>query len=99
MDPEGREEFHSLIRELATQHGKHVVWSSHMLPDVQKVADGVIVLDRGRLLGSFRLEDLHGASGRWRIEAEGDAGAFARALEERGAHMEEVEPEAHVAAT
>jgi len=83
MDPAGRDEFLALIRSLAKDHGKHVVWSSHMLPDVQRVADGVLVLDRGRLRGSFRLDDLHGATGRWHVEGEGDADAFDRALSER----------------
>src|SRR5947207_4717568 len=75
MDPAGREEFLRLVRALARDHGKHVVWSSHMLPDVQRVADAVLVLESGRLLGSFRLEDLHGATGRYGVEAEGDAEA------------------------
>jgi len=84
MDPAGRDDFLALIRSLAKDHHKHVVWSSHMLPDVQKVADGVLVLDKGRLLGSFRLEDLAGASGRWRVEAEGDETEFDRVLASHG---------------
>jgi ABC-2 type transport system ATP-binding protein len=88
MDPSGRDEFLRLIRSLAKDHGKHVVWSSHMLPDVQRVADGVLVLDRGRVRGSFRLEALHGASGRWRIEAEGDEAAFSAAVAAGGGRVE-----------
>jgi ABC-2 type transport system ATP-binding protein len=84
MDPTGREEFLSLIRSLARDHGKHVVWSSHMLSDVQRVADGVLVLVQGRLRGSFRMEDLHAATGRWEVEGEGDAAAFDAALAARG---------------
>jgi ABC-2 type transport system ATP-binding protein len=84
MDPAGREEFLALIRSLARDHGKHVVWSSHMLSDVQKVADQVLVLVQGRLRGSFRLEDLHAATGRWEVEGEGDAAAFDAALAARG---------------
>jgi len=84
MDPQGREEFLALIRQLANDHGKHVVWSSHMLPDVQKVARQVLILDKGRLKGSFRLEDLHGATGRFDVEADGDATAFERAVVSRG---------------
>ena len=80
MDPQGRDEFLALIRRLAVDHGKHVVWSSHMLPDVQRVARQVLILDKGRLKGSFRLEDLHGATGRYDVEADGDVAAFERAL-------------------
>jgi ABC-2 type transport system ATP-binding protein len=92
MDPAGRDEFLGLIGSLARDHGKHVVWSSHMLPDVQKVADGIVVLDRGRVRGSFRLEDLAGDSGRVRVGATGDAAAFARELSARGLTAEEAVP-------
>jgi ABC-2 type transport system ATP-binding protein len=88
MDPAGREDFLRLVRGLAKDHGKHVVWSSHMLPDVQRVADQVLVLDQGRLRGSFRLEDLHAATGRWDVEGEGDAAAFDAALAARGVPIE-----------
>ena len=84
MDPQGREDFLALIQQLASDHGKHVVWSSHMLPDVQKVARQVLILDKGRLKGSFRLEDLHGATGRFDVEADGDVEAFERAVSKRG---------------
>jgi ABC-2 type transport system ATP-binding protein len=84
MDPKGREDFLELIRQLAKDHAKHVVWSSHMLPDVQKVARQVLILDKGRLKGSFRLEDLHGATGRFDVEADGDVESFERAVGKRG---------------
>ena len=84
MDPQGREEFLALIQALANDHAKHVVWSSHMLPDVQKVARQVLILDKGRLKGSFRLEDLHGATGRFDVEADGDVESFERAVGKRG---------------
>jgi len=90
MDPAGRDEFLRLVRSLAREHKKHVVWSSHMLPDVQKVADEVIVLLAGRVQGTFRLEHLKAETGRFAIEAEGDADAFDRALAARGAAVEVV---------
>ena len=83
MDPAGRDEFLRLVHALAKDHGKHVVWSSHLLPDVQRVADAVLVLDKGRLRGSFRLEDLHAVTGRWEVEGHGDPAAFEAALRER----------------
>ncbi len=84
MDPQGRHDFLKLIQQLARDHGKHVVWSSHMLPDVQRVAHQVLILDKGRLRGSFRLEDLHGATGRFDVEADGDVEAFEREISRRG---------------
>ena len=71
MDPQGREELIQLIDDLAHNHGKHVIWSSHILPDVQKVADAVVVLHEGRFRGRFQMEDLGGDRGRWHLELEG----------------------------
>lgn len=88
MDPQGREDFLALVRGLAKEHGKHVVWSSHMLPDVQRVADGILVLQAGHVRGSFRLEDLKGATGRFDVEGEGDAPPFLDALVARGVRVE-----------
>ena len=88
MDPQGREDFLALVRGLAKEHGKHVVWSSHMLPDVQRVADGILVLQAGHVRGSFRLEDLKGATGRFDVEGEGDPAPFLDALVARGVRVE-----------
>ena len=71
LDPQARDELLKLIKSLAVEHGKHVIWSSHILPDVQKVADNVVVLHHGRFRGTFRLEDLAPRVGTFRIEAEG----------------------------
>jgi ABC-2 type transport system ATP-binding protein len=88
MDPAGREDFLTLVRSLARDHGKHVVWSSHLLPDVQRVADAVLVLDAGVLRGSFRLEDLHRATGRWDVEGAGNPRPFDEALRAQGVEIE-----------
>lgn len=84
LDPEGREELLDLIRDLADAHGKHIVWSSHLLPDVQKVADAVAILKDGRSRGVHRLEDLAPRVGMVAVESEGDATVFAANLETAG---------------
>ena len=56
LDPVQQEETLSAIRGLA---GKHtVLFSSHHLPDVEKVCDRVIIIDRGRLRHDDRLSAL-----------------------------------------
>ncbi|MDJ0523320.1 MAG: ABC transporter ATP-binding protein [Planctomycetota bacterium] len=84
LDPKARDELLKLIKDLAVEHGKHVIWSSHILPDVQKVADSVVVLHHGRFRGRFHLEDLAPRVGRFHIEAEGDLEHFESALEAGG---------------
>jgi ABC-2 type transport system ATP-binding protein len=88
LDPAGRDEFLALIRDLAKSHGKHVVWSSHILPEVQKVADAVVILHRARYRGTFRLEDLRSAAGFYDVEIEGDAGPFEAAARRAGVSLQ-----------
>ena len=93
MDPAGRDELLDLVRDLATYHGKHVVWSSHILPEVQKVADAVVVLDRGRFLGRFALDDLRPPDHQYRITVDGDLDAYVRVLEEAGLDGAQPDPQ------
>ena len=50
MDPAGREEVLELPRDLAHNKGMNLIFSSHILPDVEAVCDYVVVLGRGKLL-------------------------------------------------
>lgn len=94
LDPAGHDEFLHLIRTLATDHGKHVVWSSHLLPDVQKVADAVVVLDRGRFRGALRMEELAAETGRYEVEGDGDGVQFSGEVVARGGRVASVASEA-----
>jgi len=87
LDPKAREELLELIADLARQHGKHVIWSSHILPDVQKVADSVVVLHEGRFRGTFRLEDLAPHRGQFTLEVEGAIEGFEEALVDAGVRV------------
>ena len=49
LDPEGRRAVLELVAEAATD-GCAVLWSSHTLLDVERAADRVVVLARGRVL-------------------------------------------------
>src|SRR6478672_11981675 len=50
MDPAGREDILELSRDLAHNKGMSLLFSSHLLPDVESVCDYVIVLRDGELL-------------------------------------------------
>ncbi|MBL8750281.1 MAG: ABC transporter ATP-binding protein [Planctomycetes bacterium] len=64
LDPQGRAEMLELVRELGRDLGKSVVFSTHILQDVEDVCDSVIVLDRGRVVAQGRLAELTGRAGR-----------------------------------
>jgi len=69
LDPVQQEETLSAIRELGGQHT--VLFSSHHLPDVEKVCDRVIIINRGRIKFDGRLSDIRSSVPSVLIEARG----------------------------
>jgi ABC-2 type transport system ATP-binding protein len=85
MDPRGREELLELSRDLVRNKGMSLLFSSHLLPDVEFVCDQVIVLERGKLVTSGniqQLKELHKQSFEVRLRA--DARRFAERLSAMG---------------
>ncbi|MBW3647767.1 MAG: ABC transporter ATP-binding protein [Actinobacteria bacterium] len=70
LDPRSRVELRELLRHLAGT-GTAVVVSSHLLGDLEELADRVVFVDRGATVGEHRLDQLPaGAQLRpWRIRA------------------------------
>jgi len=58
LDPIARQDFLDLLLELIQDTERAIVISSHILTDVEKVIDQVVILDRGRLLRDCGLDDL-----------------------------------------
>ncbi len=58
LDPAERRGMLSRIDLLAKQHGKSLLLSTHILPDVQQVCDQIIILARGRVRLEGRLSEL-----------------------------------------
>jgi len=50
LDPEGVREMRQLIRRLRDEHGLTILFSSHMLQEVEQVCDRVAVMRHGRLM-------------------------------------------------
>jgi ABC-2 type transport system ATP-binding protein len=89
MDPAGRQEILELARDLA--HGKDisVLFSSHLLPDVEFVCDYVIVLGQGRLLAQGQIRDLKQRHDRcFEVRVKTEAERFAHRLVEAGCGVE-----------
>ena len=85
MDPAGRDEMLHLARDLAHAKQMNLLFSSHLLPDVEFVCDHVIVLAQGRLAAQGRIQelmDLHEQCYEVRVKA--DANAFAARLTQAG---------------
>lgn len=60
LDPDGIIEMRGLIKRLSHEEGVAVLLSSHLLDEVEKVADRVAILNRGRLVAEGRVSDLLG---------------------------------------
>lgn len=58
LDPAGRRDMLQLVRQLSRELGKSIVFSTHILPDVEAVCDAAVVLEKGRVVAQGSLEDL-----------------------------------------
>jgi len=90
VDPAGSREIRDLILELKTR-GKTVIFSSHLLEQVEDVADRVIILHRGKKLREGRLEDLLTSKNEWEVKvqglSEGDRQELLVWLKKKGGHV------------
>jgi ABC-2 type transport system ATP-binding protein len=89
MDPAGRQEMIDLARDLAHNKGMSLIFSSHLLPDVEAVCGHVVVLGRGTLLAQGEIRTMKAAHpGAYEVRVKGDAGRFAERLRAAGAEAE-----------
>lgn len=86
LDPAGRAEMLELVRRLSQELGISVLMSSHVLDDVQRTCDAVVVLKEGRVAANETIASLAGAGDTVEVRVAGDVDAFAAALAARGRH-------------
>jgi ABC-2 type transport system ATP-binding protein len=92
MDPAGRDDVLRLAVDLARNKGMSLLFSSHLLPDVEAVCEYVMVLGRGRLLIQGRIEDLERSHQReFELRVKGDPAAFSGRLGALGIPSEPVD--------
>ena len=85
LDPAGREQMLSLIRRLR-EFGINVIFSSHILEDIEQTCDWVVMLDGGNLVRSAPLDPPTDGD-EVSVEVVGDPAALVLALEQRGAEV------------
>ncbi len=84
LDPEGREEMLDLIDRTGRKFGISIVMSSHLLNEIERVCDALIVIDQGRLVEAGRIADLTEVTSRLLVEVEGPAAEVAGRLAASG---------------
>lgn len=84
MDPNGRELMLTLIGELG-KAGIGVLLSSHLLPDVERLCDRVVIMGGGEVLSEGRIEEMNKPHPTlYRVDYGGDGAGFHRRLVESG---------------
>ncbi len=89
LDPEGREAMLELLGVLARKHGKSLILSTHLLSDVDRVCESVVIVHRGEIVSVGRIEDLRRHyRGRYRLRWQGAADEFLHDLEAEGVQVQ-----------
>ena len=89
MDPDGREEVLQLCRDLARNKGMSLLFSSHLLPDVEAVCDYIIVLGNGKLLAQGNIQQLkHVHNQCFEVRVKAGSETFAQGLSALGCVIE-----------
>jgi ABC-2 type transport system ATP-binding protein len=83
MDPQGRDDMLSLIARIHNNLGITVLLSSHILGDVERVCDYVIMLDSGRLVVADTIEHLRQGATDIQVRIDGDIEEFTTRLKAR----------------
>ncbi len=93
LDPKGRRHMLELVHDLGHAQGKNLLLCSHLLPDVERTCDRVVVIHKGRILETGEIADMTRSDTRWlRAEVEGDAEGFAAGLGAAGYGFERETP-------
>ena len=82
LDPIQRDDMLVTIRRIGHDLGIHVVVSSHLIHEVERICDAVVVLDAGRLRTQGEVAAMIAPGDRFVLEVDGDVEAVAQALGE-----------------
>lgn len=88
LDPAGRDAMLRLLQAIAQRHGKSLILSTHLLGDIERVCEQVVIVDRGRILGVGKINDLClSTRGRYQLRWTGDGTNFLKDLSAAGARL------------
>jgi len=89
MDPKGRQEMLDLIQNISGRGEMSIVLATHILVDVERTCDRVVIMNRGKALKEGTVAELRGTwSGAYTVRIEGEQEAFETALQNRGCTVE-----------
>ena len=95
LDPRSRDEMLALVLELPERRGCAIVLSTHLLPDVDRICDSVVIMHQGRIRFAGTIEALResrGRGGAYVVEVKAGADRLADALARTGAAAHATSP-------
>lgn len=100
LDPDGREEMLDLIRQIAKIEERCIILSSHLMRDVERCTEYLVIMDKAQIKCQGAIKDLSaGQANRFRVRVNQSVDLATAALRESGFtvdHMNRREPEFEV---
>jgi ABC-2 type transport system ATP-binding protein len=88
LDPSGRDAMLQLLLSLGQDHGKSLLLSTHLLGDVERVCEQVVILHEGQVLRQGGVDELRARRhDRYRLQIQGDATALLEELRLEGVRI------------
>jgi ABC-2 type transport system ATP-binding protein len=88
MDPTGRDAMLDLLLRLGRDHGKAILLSTHLLGDIERVCDAVVILHEGRVLCQGPVHELcRRRQDRYRLQIQGNPDSFLDELRLEGVQV------------
>jgi ABC-2 type transport system ATP-binding protein len=88
MDPAGRDGMLDLLLRLGRDHGKAILLSTHLLGDIERVCDAVVILNEGRVLCQGAVHELcRRRQDHYRLQIHGNPEAFLDELRLEGVQV------------
>ncbi len=84
LDPVQRDDMLALIRRIGSEYGIDIVLSSHLLEEVERIADNVVILAGGRTVAAGPIDELRAGGGGMTVDVIDNVDAMLAALTSRG---------------
>lgn len=85
LDPAGRDAMLNLLHTISTDFGKSILLSTHLLGDVERVCDHVVILHHGSIVGQGAVAELCARRhDRFRLLLDGESAGFKQDLAREG---------------
>jgi len=88
LDPQGRDEMLELIQRVGREFGISILMATHLLGEIERVCEDLIVIDGGQLVQQGTLASFTTATATLEVEVDGDPAPLATRLRSHGMTVE-----------